>query len=271
MPFVLSKAIWLVAQPSSVMILMVIAGALMAGSARARWATRGRRLALAGGLLLTAAGLLPVGHWLTIPLEDRFSRPDIARLGRIHGIIVLGGAIETTVSKARGVVTLNEAGERMSEAAMLARRLAGTRLVFSGGSGAILFEGMTESELARRWFVEEGIAAERIVLEDLSRTTRENAEQTAALLARSTEGAGGRYLLVTSAYHMPRAIGTFRHAGLDVVAFPVDYRSRGIADLWRPFDKPSEGLRRVDIVVREWMGLLAYRLTGATDRLWPGP
>ncbi len=82
---------------------------------------------------------------------------------------------------------------------------------------------------------------------------------------------GLRYLLVTSAYHMPRSVGVFRKAGLDVAAWPVDFRSRGPQDLWRFFDKPSEGLRRVDIIVREWLGLFTYWLGGSTSELYPGP
>ena len=73
-------------------------------------------------------------------------------------------------------------------------------------------------------------------------------------------------MLITSAYHMPRAIGAFRQAGFDVEAWPVDYRTRGEADLARPFDKVSEGLRRVDVASREWVGLLAYWLDGTERR-----
>ncbi|HET7210116.1 MAG TPA: ElyC/SanA/YdcF family protein, partial [Methyloceanibacter sp.] len=84
-------------------------------------------------------------------------------------------------------------------------------------------------------------------------------------------GPGKRWLLITSAYHMPRAIGAFRKAGFEVEAWPVDYRTRGRADLTRPFDKVSEGLRRVDVATREWFGLLAYWLRGRSDALFPAP
>ena len=84
-------------------------------------------------------------------------------------------------------------------------------------------------------------------------------------------GPGKRWLLITSAYHMPRAMGAFRQAGFDVEPWPVDYRTRGTADLTRPFDKVSEGLRRVDVATREWVGLLAYWVTGRSDALFPGP
>jgi len=76
---------------------------------------------------------------------------------------------------------------------------------------------------------------------------------------------------VTSAYHMPRSIGAFRRVGFAVEAYPVDYRTRGIEDLARPFPSLGEGLRRGDIAMREWIGLLMYRLAGRTNELFPGP
>jgi hypothetical protein len=70
---------------------------------------------------------------------------------------------------------------------------------------------------------------------------------------------------------MPRAMGAFRRAGFKVEPWPVDYRTRGRADLTRPFDTVSEGLRRVDVAAREWVGLLAYRLSGRSSALFPAP
>ncbi|MBV8839099.1 MAG: YdcF family protein, partial [Alphaproteobacteria bacterium] len=80
-----------------------------------------------------------------------------------------------------------------------------------------------------------------------------------------------RWLLVTSAHHMPRAMGVFRAVGFPVEAFPVDYRTRGAIDIARPFSTLGDGLRRTDTAAREWVGLLAYRLSGRTTELFPGP
>ena len=82
---------------------------------------------------------------------------------------------------------------------------------------------------------------------------------------------GERWLLVTSAWHMPRSMGSFRAAGFPVTAYPVDYRTRGGEDARRGFLHTSEGLRRLDLMVKEWLGLLAYRLSGRTDALFPAP
>ena len=109
---------------------------------------------------------------------------------------------------------------------------------------------------------------ERLMFEDRSRNTSENALFSKEMAQPKP---GERWLLVTSAYHMPRAIGIFRKAGFPVEAYPVDWRTRGPSDLWRPFDRLSEGLRRCDVVVREWAGLLAYWLTGRTSELFPAP
>ena len=82
---------------------------------------------------------------------------------------------------------------------------------------------------------------------------------------------GERWLLVTSAFHMPRSIGVFRQAGFTVEAFPVDWRTRGSEDVLRPFATMGDGLRRTDTAVREWVGLAVYWLSGKSSELFPRP
>ena len=184
------------------------------------------------------------------------------------GIVVLGGALDAVVSGARREVALNEAAERMTEVAGLAQRYPNARIVFSGGSGQLVFQGENESALARRLFGYFGIAPNRVAVEDRSRDTVENARFTKAV---ADPKPGERWLLVTSAYHMPRSIGTFRRAGFAIEAYPVDWRTRGPSDLWRPFTNLGDGIRRTDTAAREWVGLVAYRLAGHTSELFPGP
>jgi uncharacterized SAM-binding protein YcdF (DUF218 family) len=262
--FHFSKFAWFVLQPSSLILLILLTGVALIVMRRPRW---GLRLVIAGTAFYAVAGLSPLGHWLMIPLEERFARPMVLD-APIDGIIVLGGSIDTVVSKARGESALNEAAERLTEGAALARRLPLARLVFSGGSADILYAHVTEAGAARDLFERLGIAPQRIEIEDRSRNTAENASRTAALIAPEP---GARWLLVTSAFHMPRAVGSFRAAGFDVIAWPVDFRTRGADDAWRFFPRASEGLRRVDLVVKEWLGLGAYYLTGRTDTLFPHP
>ena len=182
---------------------------------------------------------------------------------------MLGGALDTVVSPARGEVALNEAAERMTAVAELARRYPQARIVFSGGSGRLIYGGATEAELAARLFESFGIARSSASFwKSKSRDTDENARFTKELLHPKP---GERWLLVTSAHHMPRSIGAFRAAGFPVEAYPVDYRTRGAVDLLRPFATLGDGLRRTDTAVREWVGLVVYRMTGRTAELFPAP
>ena len=266
--FLLAKTVGFFAAPSNLLITLALIGIVLMPT---RFARAGRRLVVAAVILLALAGLSPLGNAVILPLEDRFpawdESPNAAR-GAPTGIISLGGAIDTIVSPVRHEVALNEAAERLTAIAELARRFPNARIVFSGGSGRLIYEGSTEAEMAQRLFVSFGIAQERITLEDKSRDTDENARFSRDIVQPK---AGERWLLVTSAHHMPRAIGVFRAAGFDVEAFPVDYRTRGAIDLARPFATLGDGLRRTDAAAREWIGLLAYRLSGRTAALFPAP
>ena len=185
---------------------------------------------------------------------------------------MLGGAEDRLVGKARKAPTLNEAGERIVETVMLARKFPEAKIAFTGGDAGILYHSDSEAVGAQRMLTDMGVARDRLILEAGARDTYENAVYLKTELDRlGLLGPGKRWVLITSAYHMPRAIASFRQAGFDVDAWPVDYRTRGRADLTRPFDKVSEGLRRVDVATREWVGLLAYRLAGRTNSLLPAP
>jgi len=259
-----SKVFGFFANPSNFVILVGICGALMLRTRFSRW---GWRLAVASLVLLALLGLSPVGNALIVPLEQRFPPWD-ERRGVPHGMVVLGGALSPDVSYARNTVALNEAAERLTVVAELARRYPDARIIFSGGSGAVIFDERPEAEFALRLLESLGIPKGRVVAEDKSRNTVENARFSRALAQPKP---GERWLLVTSAYHMPRAIGIFRKAGFPVEAYPVDWRTRGTADTLRPFSTMGEGLRRTDTAMREWVGLAAYWLTGQTSELFPGP
>jgi uncharacterized SAM-binding protein YcdF (DUF218 family) len=264
--FILAKVLWFVLQPSTLMVAAVLAGTALSAT---RWCRLGRRLAWAGGLALAICGVAPLGDALIQPLEARFQRPDLDRVGpSIAGIIVLGGGVAGHAAGTPELAGLNEAAERYTEAVALARRLPAARIVFSGGSGRLLTVEAPEAEEAGRLFAALGIAEDRITLESKSRNTHENAVLSAEIVKPAP---GQRWLLVTSAWHMPRAIGCFRRAGFTVDAWPVDYRAPRPLDITRVYGSVPEGLRRVDIVMREYVGLVAYYLTGRIGSLLPGP
>jgi uncharacterized SAM-binding protein YcdF (DUF218 family) len=262
--FYLSKILGFFALPSNALIVLGLVGVAIAVL---RGGRAGGKLIVASLILLAIFGLSPLANALMVPLEQRFPPWDESR-GAPTGIIVLGGAFDTVVAATREEIPLTEAAERMTASAALARKYPHARLIFTGGVGTLLYGGPTEGELARRFYVSLGVAADRVVIEEESRDTAENAVLTKPL---ADPKPGERWLLVTSAYHMPRAIGAFRHAGFPVEAYPVDYRTRGIEDLARPFPSLGEGLRRGDVATREWIGLLMYRLAGRTSEFFPGP
>lgn len=260
MIFIASKLFWVVAAPANLLLLVLLAGVL-------RLARGGRRrgLRMIGGvaLLLLTIAVLPLGQWALLPLEARFPMPPPPR--RIDGIVVLGGAVEAEISRTHGQVALNDAAERIVEAAVLARRYPEAKLVVSGGEGTLVEYGEKEAEQTRALLVELGVAAPRIALEDRSRNTHENAVFSYAVAAPRP---GEVWLLVTTASHMPRAVGCFRRAGWEVVAYPVDFRT---GDRLRADFALAEHLVALDLAAKEWIGLVAYWLLGRTDSLFPAP
>ena len=262
--FTLSKMLGFFALPSNLLIVIGIAGLVLLCTRFTRLASW---LVVTSVALLAIAGLSPLGNALMLPLEQRFPPWDSSR-GAPDGIVVLGGAISLDVSAARGAVELNEAAERITAAVELARRYPNARIVFSGGNNFLLASDAVEAAVAVQEFEALGIPHDRITAEEQSRNTIENAVFS-RLLAQPKPGE--RWLLVTSAYHMPRAIAAFRAAGFPVEAYPVDWRTRGPIDALTPFPSLGEGLRRTDTAVREWVGLFAYRITGKTAELFPAP
>jgi uncharacterized SAM-binding protein YcdF (DUF218 family) len=264
MYFIASKTLWLVGSPTNALLLGTLLGILVA--AMSRWRRMGLGLALLCVGLLGVAGLTPVSRRLVLPLEERF--PAFVDDGRpIAAIIVLGGPVEQRISLARGQLSLNESGDRILALAALARARPDTPVLFAGGSAALLADEPSEAGTLLRFAGGLGLPEGRIRVEERSRNTHENALFSRDILQPRP---GDRYLLVTSAFHMPRSVGLFRKAGFDVTAFPVDYRTEGPDD-WDAFIRASDGLRLTDLAVREWIGLAAARLFGQTDELLPRP
>jgi uncharacterized SAM-binding protein YcdF (DUF218 family) len=259
--FIASKALWFFTAPSALLIL----GALIGAAFSAR--RSGQLLALGCLAVLLVIGVAPAGALLIAPLENRFPAPP-ANLPPPYGVVVLGGAIDDDITRARGQTTFDEGAERLTEAAILARRYPSARIVYTGGSNSLTGRPSSEAEDARRLLVAMGVDSERITLETRSRNTDENARFTAALVHPES---GQTWLIVTSAYHMPRAMGLFRKASFAAIADPVDYRTEGGRGDWRVNVGLPRGLALFDLAAHEWIGLLAYRLSGRIDAWFPGP
>lgn len=229
---------------SNLLIIFAFAGALLLFTRAARL---GRLLATSCIILIMILGFSPVGNSIRWLLETRFPAWNISQ-EKPDGIVVLAGAVE-----------------RINEAALLARRYPGARIVFSGGN--VLADGKTEADIAAHMFERLGIPRERIQLERRARNTAENAKFSKTLVQPMT---GERWLLVTTALHMPRAVGAFRQADFPIQAYPIDRR---ISDAEAAYFSPSfvVGLRGFDVGMYEWLGLLGYWLTGRSSELFPKP
>jgi uncharacterized SAM-binding protein YcdF (DUF218 family) len=262
--FVLSKTLGYMLLPVNFLIGIGLFGAILLAT---RFGSPGRKLMIASLALLAMAGFSPLGNWLIYSLESRFPPWDAAR-GAPDGIIVLGASIDADLSAAHGTAVVRSAPDRIIAAAALAHRYPNARVVFSGGSANLMSNDAREADYAGEVFEGLGIAKSRLIMERRSRNTQENAEFSKALVAPKD---GERWLLVTSAFHMPRSVGLFRKAGFAVEPYPVDWRVGGRGDLFTFSNVAVDGLLRTDIAVREWIGLVAYRATGRIDELLPGP
>jgi uncharacterized SAM-binding protein YcdF (DUF218 family) len=262
--FFLSKTIGVMLLPTNFLIGAGLLGAILQAT---RFAALGRKLMIGSVVVLAIAAFSPLGNWLLYPLETRFPPWD-ATHGAPDGIVVLGGPIDAELSAAHGVPVIQNAADRITATAALARQYPDARIIFSGGSGNLISNGAREADYASVVLESLGVPKARLTLERRSRNTQENAEFSKAI---ATPKPGERWLLVTSAYHMPRSVGLFRKAGFPVEPYPVDWRVDGPADLLAFTSVAGDGLGHTDTGLREWIGLLAYWLTGKIDDLFPGP
>ena len=262
MTFYISKIFWLVAQPLSLAFLLIAAG-LLAGLLR--W-NRIRTLAgVMAALVLFVTLFTTTGAVLLQTLEDRIPRAALPAGGPTC-IITLGGGFESEVVAARGGFEMTQAGDRFVETLRLAQQFPNARILISGGDGSLsgAYEG--DAVIGARFFEAFGIPATRLIREEDSRDTFENAGNTQALLKEN--GLSG-CLLITSAFHMPRSVGLFRKLGLDVLPWPTDYRTTGRASLGLDFTQPSTNSQLMTTALREWTGLLFYYLAGRTHAFFP--
>src|SRR4051794_33358745 len=218
-------------------------------------------------LALLTFGYLPIGKLLLLPLETRFAAWKPAD-GTPAGIIVLGGGIDPEMSAIHGSPSLSAGGTRIVVAAALARQYPNARLVYAGGNSNLINHEASEADAAAAVLQSLGVESNRLRIERQSRNTQENVQFAKSIADPQPQE---RWLLVTSVFHMPRSIGIFRKAGFPVQPHPVDWKTRGWSDALLPNTNFLNGLSLTDLALHEWLGLLAYRLTGRIGELFPAP
>ena len=263
MAYLAGKLAFVVLRPSNLLLLLALLG-LFGIWRRRRW---GGVMTSAAILLIAACTLLPVGRWLTIPLEDRFPPPD-GYPAHVDGAVFLGGGIVIDVTEARRQPSFGATMERFAAIPQLLRHYPDARLLFTGGSPSGDDQGANEATVVAGFLADQGVPDGRVTLDHRARSTRDNAVVSLSL-ARPRPGE--TWLLVTSAAHMPRAMGVFRGAGWpEPLPWPVDYRTTGRVEL-AVEPRMGERLDELDQAAYEWYGLAYYRLLGYTDALFPRP
>lgn len=251
--FILSKLAWGLLKPETWILICALLTCLTVWRGR----FRGARVWSAATLgLVLAIGALPIGGQLVMSLEKR--HPANPPLTRVDGIIVLGGG--EWVPRF-GQPQVNEGGERYIETLALALRFPEARVVYSGGSGALkhaLDAPGVHARSARLFLERSGLDPDRLTFETSSRNTAENAALSLELVQPQP---GETWVLVTSAFHMPRALRSFERAGwTGIVPWPADFRGRRGPPVDWDF---SRNLDLLSVGLREYIGLVAY---GVTDR-----
>lgn len=262
--FALSKIFWFLAAPANLLLIALIAAACLSFTRWRRWSDRIIRVCAVCALILA---VVPVGVFMRAHLENRFpANPELP--DHVHGIVILGGVIAPRLSKERGAAQINSAVERITAGAALAKQFPGAKVIFSGGSGDLFDPDQREAHFAPAIFSQLGLTEGRVLYEDRARNTAENARY-AMDLGKPTQGEN--WILVTSAFHMPRSVGTFRKAGWTaIIPYPVDFDTEPNPRLNLSFDLLS-GIGSFSSGLHEAIGLTAYWLAGRTNAWYPAP
>jgi uncharacterized SAM-binding protein YcdF (DUF218 family) len=258
--WIISKVSWaLIAPETSLLFFLILSSCLL----WTRYNSQGRALISFTVLFITMVSIFPFSSWVLRPLEERFPIPKQLPV-KVDGIIVLAGAENISVTAARGQPSIYDGGERLTSFVWLANIYPDAALVYSGGSGALAQQKHKPADTARKMFDQIGLNPERVRFESDSKNTAENALKSYDLIQPRP---GQHWILVTSAFHMPRSVGLFRKAGWSVIPYPVDFYTTKSFNL--TFDLREIG--KFSIGMREWLGLIVYRVTGATLALFPSP
>lgn len=253
--FYLSKIIGMLLDPANLIAILLCAALAAFG---ARWMKAGRGLLLAAFALLLVFGILPIGHNGLYYLESRVAQPENIP-ENIDGILVLGGAVETVKSARSGRTEFNEGVERVLTAMMLARTHPDALILYSGGSNQIFGDRHRETTEIAIFMRAMGFDDRNVVYDEKSRNTFENFVFSAQKAGAKKEG---NWLLVTSAFHMPRSMAIARKMGWNLIPYPVDYRSQGRYLLLPHRLDVLDNLYASKLFLHEMTGLAAYKITG---------
>lgn len=259
--FTLSKLIWPLFAPGT---LVVILGTLLTIGLWTRFYKSARTFLSIGCLIVLIIAVTPVSHMVITPLESRFMTPALPET--IDGIIMLGGAENQYYTRVWNQVELGDGAERYLAFVQLCHMFPSARKVYTGGSGSLTSQEFKGADVAVKLFAMLDMDTDSIIFETRSKNTWENARFSRKMLNPQPHE---KWILVTSSYHMPRAVGVFQKNNWEVIPYPVDHKSTRGKGPWQL--RFLGNFKRLEMGLHEWTGLLAYRLTQKIDRLFPGP
>ena len=262
--FILSKIGQFCIEPLNWVIVFVVLSLLFLGLRKPHLCKRFLLLALADLLLL---GWLPSSEVFLRALENAAPKANLSQVSKdgVSGIIILGGAIEGgEIAMDRGEISIYSSAERVTKAFELIRQYPELPFIFSGFSGRLSPQGMSEADAFKQLIVEQGLSSQNAHYENQSRNTYENVLYMRPMITeygqKNDSGTPKPWLLVTSASHMYRSAKIFEKQGVDVIPLPVDYQTADTLT-WNAFDL-TEGARNWNNLLHEVVGLLAYLITG---------
>ena len=266
---IISRGVWIIIQPSNFLIISLTVSLLIIQFRKpnSRLIKPAKKILVTTVIVLFATSFTNLSTWIMIPLEKRFDsyRNNLSNIP-YGGIIILAGSENTSVSTKTRQANLRDSGDRLSGTLALANKFPALTIVHSGGAQKRKTD-WTENEVAGKFFEDSAIDLTRIIFETNSYNTHTNATETAKIVGQDNNLP---WLLVTSAFHMPRSVGAFKNAGVNIQPYPVDYKTileyRGIFS----FDAASN-LRRLDLAIHEYVGLFAYYVTGRSSAFFPSP
>jgi uncharacterized SAM-binding protein YcdF (DUF218 family) len=263
MSFIVSKIFWFIFNIPSLLILLLFVGVVTAGKA-----PRLSRVLVSLALIFLIACSLPfLPHYLIQKLEMRIPAGKVT--DDISGIIVLGGVLDVGICR-QGHIELLDDADRIVYGIILAKEHPKAKLILSGGSGSLdQSQRLREADYLKQLSIMLGVDPGRIIIERNSRVTREHPLELQKIIDKKQ-----KFVLVTSASHMPRAIGCFRKSGFNVIPYPVDYHAYKILPRQlsvNDFVPQVENIFISSDVIYEWYGLVFYRLMGYTGEFFPHP
>jgi uncharacterized SAM-binding protein YcdF (DUF218 family) len=207
-------------------------------------------------ILFLFFGYNPLSNFLLSKMED-YIQPSKYPIQQLTGVIVLGGSFNSGLeSKERNEVSLNSSAERLTKALEIYKKNPRLLIFFSGFSGELKPQGWSESDMAKKFFLDQGVKIDNLIFENQSRNTFENIKYSKDIINNYR----GTWGLITSANHMPRSFFTFKKQGLILEPISVDYKTGTSRMFWINFDI-SSGLINWNIIFHELIGVAYYKVT----------